>query len=161
MVAPRVVDPPSLIPPVFTLDAPARPIPDRAPPAPYPVSYAFDFATGQVVVDGAGRTVVVDGYQAAAQWAVFQVLTERFAHRAFSFRVGTEIRPMMRRHSPAALEVAVQAEIHDSILVDPRFADVDRFAFRREGDRLYVDFRLVFAVGTDVYVELTLSPRPS
>jgi hypothetical protein len=149
-----------LIPPVFTLDAPTRPTPDRQPPAPYPVSFAFDFATGQVPLDGTGRAPVVDGYQAAAQWAVFQVLTERFAHRAFSFRVGTEIRRMMRRYTPAALEVAVQAEIRDAILRDTRFSDVDQFAFRRDGDRLYVDFRLVFAVGTDLYVELTLSPRP-
>lgn len=134
----------------------ARPVPDTAPDVPYARSWLFDFSTGEVVVDGSGRPVECEGYEAAAQAAALQVLIERFAYDALPPETGVELITARRLPSDALRRAAVQATITDALLRggDRRFKDVSDFEFETgdRADALYVSFVVTFAVGPSVRI---------
>lgn len=117
-------------------------------PARYPRSFAFDFETGDFVLDGGGRVATVDGYEAWAVWCVKAVLTQRFAYLVYTPRYGCELDRVIGASRTVA-EAEAMRVIREALLADPRTRAVSDFAFRWEGDALHVAFTVAPTVGTE------------
>lgn len=110
-------------------------------PAPkYGKSWLFDFKKGDFVLDGAGRVVEADGHTAWAQWCVMAVLTQRFAYPVYSNDYGAELEEAVQQKDRGAVETDVEQTVTETLMVDPRTKLVRDFAFRWEGDQLFVSF---------------------
>lgn len=139
--------------PVF--DMPQMVEQQQTEPAPkYGKSWLFDFEKGDYVLDGAGRLVEADGQTAWAQWCVFAVLTQRFAHVIYSFDYGAEIDAALRQPSRKAVESELERVITEALLVDPRTQTVRDFSFAWEGDQVKVSFTAVPVIGQSKQVEV-------
>lgn len=142
---------------------PAFDMPDLAEqqqtePAPkYGMSWFFDFAKGDFVVDGAGRMIQTDEHTAWAHWCVKTVLTERFAYLIYSSNYGCEVEQARRQPSRQAVEAELERVITEALLADPRTEVVRDFTFEWQGDEVYVFFTAVPRIGTAERIEVKLS----
>lgn len=127
----------------------ARPKPEPD----YPESYLFDFEKGDFVVDGAGRVVIADGHTAWKQWCIKAVLTERFAHLAYSGDYAVETEQALKNPTRAEVEMEIERTITEALLVDPRTEIVRDFSFRWAGDQLWVGLTAVPVIGEAVRIE--------
>lgn len=113
----------------------------QAEPEPeYGESWLFDFARGDFVVDGTGRVVIADGHTAWAQWCMMAVTTQRFAYPVYGNDYGAELDEAVRQKDRGAVEADVEQTVTETLMVDPRTKLVRDFAFRWEGDQLFVSF---------------------
>jgi hypothetical protein len=113
----------------------------QAEPEPeYGESWLFDFARGDFVVDGTGRVVIADGHTAWAQWCMMAVTTQRFAYPVYGNDYGAELDEAVRQKDRGAVEADVEQTVTETLLIDPRTKLVRDFAFRWEGDQLFVSF---------------------
>ncbi|MDG0874405.1 DUF2634 domain-containing protein [Paenibacillus thiaminolyticus] len=122
----------------------------------YPASPLFDFATGDFVIDGAGRFVMADGHSAWAQWCQKAVLTERFACLAYSSDYGSEIRNAIRQPTRAAVRSELERTITETLLADPRTQMVTDFEYEFEGDSVTVSFTAVPVIGQEQRMEVSV-----
>lgn len=122
----------------------------------YPASPLFDFATGNFIIDGAGRFVMADGYIAWAQWCQKAVMTERFAYLAYSTDYGIELRNARNQSTRAAIRSEIERAITEALLVDPRTATVKDFIHQFDGDSITVSFTVVPTIGAEQRLEVTL-----
>ncbi len=129
---------PNLFP---TFDMPEL-VEDQQPvPEPeYGTSWLFSFEKGDFVVDGARRIVQADGHTAWAQWCVMAVLTQRFAYPVYSGDFGAELEEAVQQKDRGAVEADVEQTVTETLMVDPRTKLGRDFAFRWEGDQLFVSF---------------------
>jgi hypothetical protein len=127
----------------------ARPKPEPE----YPESYLFDFEKGEFVKDGAGRVVIADGHTAWKQWCVKAVLTQRFAHLAYSGDYAVETEKALKNPTRAEVEMEIERTITEALMVDPRTEMVRDFSFEWSGDQLWIAFTTVPVVGEVVRIE--------
>lgn len=120
----------------------------------YPSSPLFDFAKGDFVVDGAGRFVMADGHTAWAQWCQKAVLTDRFAHLAYSTDYGSESHEALKQPTRAAAQSEIERTITETLLVDPRTQSVLNFEFEFIGDSANVAFTVVPVIGQEKRLEV-------
>ena len=129
---------------------------DPAGPGPlvYRKSYLFDFQTGDLALDGAGRTIRTDGHTAWAQWLLKVGLTERFAHVIYSHQYGVELDKVPRLSSREEVEAHIARTITAGFKRSRLTGEVSNFAFDWDGQRLEVEFIVRPAVGPDVPMNL-------
>jgi hypothetical protein len=106
----------------------------------YGKSWAFDFEKGQYMSDGAGRVILLNGYDAWKQWCIKTAMTKRYAYLIYSHNYGAEIDDARKQPTRAAVESDTERTITEALLADPRTGSVKNFTFKWNGPDLYVDF---------------------
>lgn len=140
--------------PVF--DTPSiAPIPGSQTPR-YQRSLQFDFATGDFLVDGTGRLIETDGRGAWRQWCLKSVLTERLTALIYGPNYGAEMERAKKQPNRQTVQSAVEREITESLLIDPRTESVRDFAFSWSGDSLRVNFTVYPTVGAPETLEVLI-----
>jgi hypothetical protein len=144
---------------------PSFPVPDlavrrRAALPRYPRSVRFLFDVGEFELDGAGRPVGTDGYEAWATWCMKAVATERQAFLVYGAAYGAEVEAAARAGSRGLAETLLRRTIREALLLDPRTAAVEGFRFGWMGDVLEVDFVVTPVVGADYRVEVRVTSLP-
>lgn len=123
----------------------------------YLESWAFDFESGEFILDANGRVTKDDGHAAWVRWCVKAVLTARFAHLIYSTDYGCEADAVIGSDLPrAAQEAEIKRTITEAVLADPRSQAVTDFTFGWQGDQVSVGFTLVPVVGTSERVEVKI-----
>lgn len=142
---------------------PAFEVPDLAPtaataPAPtYGRGWAFDFAKGDFVLDGAGGVVALDGHNAWVQWCVKTVLTQRLAYPIYSNQYGCEVLEAMKSATNRrTAEAEIARTITEALLADARTAAVRDFQVTWEGDQVRVSCTVEPVIGSAERLEVTL-----
>lgn len=108
----------------------------------------WDFEAGDFVMDGAHRTIYGSGYDAWVLWCTKTIMTQRWAHLAYSGNHGVEAEEAFAEADREAVESAFEASVTEALLADPlgRTVDVLDFDFSWEADSLTIS---CVAVGTD------------
>ena len=115
----------------------------------YRQSVSFDFETGDLQLDSAGRVVTAGGVDAWLQWCRKVLASERGELLAYSQRYGVELEYARTRAGRAAQEAAIVKTIKEALMADParRTADVRDFKFAWDGDGVEVRFAVWGADG--------------
>lgn len=106
----------------------------------YKPSVAWDLKSGDFVRTGANQLIECNGREAYRVWCVKNVLTERYACRAYQESIGTEMESALKEKSNGAVESAVERTITEALLINPRTEYVRGFYFAWNGDELYCSF---------------------
>lgn len=120
----------------------------------YPRSLRFDLAAGDFILDGTGRLLEVDGYGAWVQWCEKAVCTERLVHLIYSPIFGAEIEKSKKQPTRLTVQSALEREITEALLVDPRTESVRDFVFVWSGDNLRVSFTVTPKIGASRNLEV-------
>ncbi|MFI3253527.1 MAG: DUF2634 domain-containing protein [Eubacteriales bacterium] len=104
----------------------------------YRPSYAFDMSAGEFVLDGGGKMQYASGYDAWVLWCVKTIKTQRWAHLAYRWNIGTELAEAFALEDRAAQESFLERTVTEALLADPkgRTVRVYDFEFLWEGDSL-------------------------
>ena len=118
----------------------------------------WDFAAGDFVMDGAHRSVYGSGYDAWVLWCTKTIMTQRWAHLAYSSSHGVEAEEAFAKADREAVESAFEASITEALLADPleRTVDVRDFEFSWEADSLTISCVAVGTDGNTADIEATL-----
>lgn len=116
----------------------------------YKRSVFFDVETGDFRMDGAGRMTEASGFEAYMQWCMKVVNTQRYRCLAYPDEIGTELEDDMQEMTQEAVESAVERDITEALMVNPRTAYVRDFAFEWKGAQLMCSF-LVKGVDVDAF----------
>lgn len=143
--------------PTFSMPSSQAQLAQAVPPVVYDPAPAFDFERGDFVLDGAGRTVMLDGYAAWAQWCVKAALTQRFAYPVYAASFGVDLARIQSLGDHPGIEAAVRAELAGALRADPRTRNVASFVFSWSGDALSVSFVVTPTVGTSQKITVALS----
>ena len=144
---------PNLFP---TFDTPSLVEDDAKATVQYPRSWLYDFERRCVVVDGSGRAVMADGLTAWAQWCIKAASTLRFAYLAYGPDYGCEYESARQEPTRKAVESALERAITEALIVDSRTEVVRDFAFRWQGDEIYVAFTAVPVMGDEKRLEVKM-----
>jgi hypothetical protein len=106
----------------------------------YPRSWGWNFETGEIVTDGLGRPVEVDGFRSMVIWCVVAALTHRYDHIIYDPQFGTELPEALAQPTDDLVQSAIRRTIQEALSVDDRVGSVENFVFSQENDILYVDF---------------------
>ncbi|WP_027406158.1 DUF2634 domain-containing protein [Anaerovibrio sp. RM50] len=108
----------------------------------YKQSVAFDYDTGDFVLDGANKMVLASGKDTFIQWCLKQCVTERFTKLAYSNSVGVEIQEGIKSVTDVeGVESIIQRTVTEALMVNPITEYVREFEFQWDGsDSLYVRF---------------------
>ncbi len=106
----------------------------------YPRSPKFDIKTGEFSINGAGQLVYGSGYDAWVLWCHKTIMTQRFAHLAYSKNVGIEAVEAFSQPDREAIESAFEKTITEALLADPlgRTRLVKDFKFEWFTDELFL-----------------------
>ena len=123
------------------------------------ISPRFDFETGDIVLDGAGRVDMADAADSWRQWCVKAVHTQRGAYRAYSDSFGADMEWAMRQTGSEARSEAPPNTITDALKADPygRTLAVGGFEFDWSADGVDVSFELSGAGGCQSSLSLRLN----
>ena len=125
--------------PVFDVpDTLAEEIEEKERYAPAPM---WDIERGDFVTDGAQRALYGSGYDAWVLWCSKSILTQRWAHDAYSINIGIEAEQAFSETDRKAAESAFERTITEALLADPmgRTVQVRDFTFRWEADSLWIE----------------------
>lgn len=113
------------------------------------ISPRFDFETGDIVLDGAGRVDMTDAANSWLQWCVKAVYTQRGACRAYTDSFGADMEWAMSQTGRDARGEAIINAITDALKADPygRTLAVSGFEFDWSADGVNVSFELTGAGG--------------
>ena len=88
-----------------------------------PIGYrngiAFDYETGDFVMDGKNKILDSDGIESWKSWCIICLQTERYAHLACPSDFGIDTAAAMRATSRVEAESILTREITEAILADP------------------------------------------
>ncbi len=100
----------------------------------------FELESGEFVVNGARQPVYGTGYDAWVLWCTKAVMTERWAHAAYSGNSGIEADDAFRQPDRKARESAFERTISEALLADPmgRTQQVRDFTFDWSGDSVSI-----------------------
>lgn len=104
---------------------------------------AFDWNTGEFIIDGAGEIVVADSKEAFRDWCLKALDIERFSKFAYSTGCGIETVPLDLYNDRAAKESWLRRTIEETLMADPmhRTLEVSDFVFEYpEPDAIEVHF---------------------
>lgn len=116
----------------------------------YKRSVFFDVEKGDFRMDGAGRITEASGFEAYMQWCMKVVNTQRYECLAYPDEIGTELEYDMQELSQEAIESAVERDITEALMVNPRTEYVQDFVFEWNGSQLTCSF-LVKGVDVDAF----------
>lgn len=106
----------------------------------YQRSVFFDVETGDFRMDGAGRMTEASGFEAYMQWCMKVVNTQRYGCLAYPDEIGTELEEDMQEPTHEAVESAIERDITEALMVNPRTEYVRDFSFSWDGAQLMCGF---------------------
>lgn len=125
-------------------------------PVTYGKELAFDFATGEFIMED-GKPKVVEGIEALKIWIEKAIRTARYRFPIYTFQYGCELEDIVGLDIPrAVLESEVQRVIREALIYDDRIEDVRDFVIERGGDWLKVTFRVVTVLGDTFQQEVSV-----
>ncbi len=129
-------------------------ITERYLPAPM-----WNVETGDFVMDGAGKLLYGSGYDAWVLWCTKSILTQRWAHCAYSPNAGIEADEAFKEPGHKAVESTFERTITEALLSDPmgRTAQVRDFVFSWEGDNLWLECTVVGRDGNTASIKTKLN----
>jgi phage baseplate assembly protein W len=117
-------------------------------PAPLPSkTWAIDFENGTI-----GGTI--DGDEALRQYIIKVVMTERSRYAVYSDDYGCELNDLVGGDfTPALLDAEIPRMVTEALAYDDRIDEVIEITYRRDGDKLFINARVVPADGDVVITE--------
>ena len=118
----------------------------------------FDLASGEFVLDGARRPMYGNGQQAWILWCCKTILTQRWAHLAYSGNAGIEADEAFREPDRQSQESALRRTVTEALLADPmgRAQQVRDFEFSWLADSLHITCTVIGADGNSAVVTAAL-----
>lgn len=134
--------------PVFDVPSEIADVTEEAESGKYYPGPLWDFETGDFIMDGAHRSIYGSGYDAWVLWCTKTIMTQRWAHLAYSSAYGVESEEAFAESDREAVEASFELSITEALLADPygRTTAVRDFEFSWVGDELSIS---CVAVGTD------------
>ena len=125
----------------------------RYRPAPH-----FDLERGDFILGGARQPVYGSGFDAWILWCVKSIMTQRWAHYAYSGNTGIEAIEAFREPDRQAQESAFERTVAEALLADPmgRTAQVRDFSFRWDGDSLHISCNVIGIDGNSAAIDATI-----
>ena len=122
-------------------------------PAPF-----FDVESGEFILNGARQPVYATGFDAWILWCTKAIMTERWAHYAYSGNAGIEAEEAFKQADRKAQESAFERTITEALLADPmgRTQQVRDFTFDRRGDSLFISCTVFGADGNSATINAPL-----
>ena len=113
--------------------------------AAYKGSAYFDYETGDFALDGNGKVIAADGYNAWKQWCIKTIATQRKAYRNYTFGLGIDGEQAMAEDSAEKQQLALESTIREALLADPykRTVDVQNFSWTRGVDSLHMTCTII------------------
>ena len=105
----------------------------------------FDVESGEFILNGTRQVLYGSGVDAWVLWCTKTVMTQRWAHAAYSGNIGIEADGAFKEPNRAAQESAFTRTITEALLADPmgRTMQVRNFTYRWEPDSLYMSCEVV------------------
>lgn len=101
-------------------------------------SWRFDYEAGEFVMTPTGKVAGCDGADAWVEWCKKAVQTERYRHLIYSRNYGQEFNELIRSSLPrSAIEMEIQRITTETLMLDPRTASVESFAYEWLDDGCY------------------------
>lgn len=113
----------------------------------FPVGLALDPYTGDLIRDGSGRVVVLDGTACAKQYVWKTLVTQRGAHEIYPPDYGTDLAAIRAVADPQAKRATFEREAR-LLERDPRIARVSVAWQGGEDDAAYATLTVYLANGT-------------
>lgn len=119
----------------------------------------WDFEAGDFVTDGAHRTLYGSGYDSWVLWCTKTIMTQRWAHLAYSDNEGIEAEEAFAEPDREAVESSFERTITEALLADPmgRTLAVRQFDFSWEADGLMISCEVVGADGSTADIKARLN----
>jgi hypothetical protein len=131
---------------------------DRIPT--YPRGYQWDFTTGDLALDGAGRVIQADGYTAWVIWCAKAIAVERYAFPIYSRQYGTELEETHNLgRGRGQAQATIIRTITEALKRDPRTGRVVNFSFEQSPEApeaLTVNFIAEPVVGSSTHIRLLI-----
>lgn len=100
-------------------------------------TWAIDFANG--TIGGA-----IDGDEALRQFIIKAVMTERSRYAIYSDDYGCELNGLVGGdYTPALLDAEIPRMVTEALVYDDRIDEVIEVTYRRDGDKLFINARVV------------------
>jgi hypothetical protein len=114
----------------------------------------WDFESGDFILDGARQPVYGSGFDAWVLWCIKAIMTERWAHYAYSGNSGIEADDAFKQPDRKAQESAFERTVTEALLADPmgRTRQVRDFTFDWRGDSLNIGCVVVGADGNSATI---------
>lgn len=111
----------------------------------YKESYYFDYEKGDFALDGNGRVIAADGYNAWKQWCIKTIATQRKAYLNYTAGLGIDGDQAMAETSVEKQKQALETTIRDALLRDPykRTIDVQNFEWSQGVDSLHMTCTII------------------
>lgn len=101
-------------------------------------SWRFDFEAGEFVTTPTGKVAGSEGKEAWIEWCKKALLTERYRYLVYSRNYGQEYAELIRSGLPrSAIEMEIQRITTETLMSDPRTANVDNFTYEWDGEGCY------------------------
>jgi len=115
----------------------------------------WDFEKGDFIKNEAGQIVYGTGYDAWVIWCHKTIMTQRWAHLAYSSNSGVESDEAFKQPDRAAIQSAFERTITEALLADPmrRTVQVHSFVFLWKDDGLYVECIVIGADGNTAAIK--------
>lgn len=125
----------------------------------YAPSPLWDFQQGDFVMDGSHRTVYGSGYDAWVLWCTKTIMTQRWAHLAYSDSHGVEADEAFAEPDNEAVESSFERSITEALMADPlgRTLEVRNFEFSWETDSLRITCDVIGTDGSTADIEAVLN----
>ena len=109
----------------------------------YKPSYSFDFASGDFLLDGAGRMRLSDGEAAWKQWCIKALCTQRGAYAAYDEGYGVAVEEAMREPTRGAQKSHLERTITEALMAHPRTSAVRDFEYADGIDGIQTTFTVI------------------
>lgn len=110
-------------------------------------TYRFDFETGEL-------TKYIDEEPAIRQFVRKALMTSRFRYIIYSDDYGNELIDLIGEDvSRGYIETEAPRMIEEALIYDDRVEEVTDFQLEFEGDKLYIDFKVVFVDGYSLIMQ--------
>jgi hypothetical protein len=110
-------------------------------------TWAIDFENGTI-------SGFIDDDVAIKQFALKALMTERSKYAIYTEDYGTELSTLIGADVTAALLASeIPRMIEEALIYDDRIDSVQDLTFTRDGDKLYVSFRIVTINGNEITTE--------
>lgn len=97
---------------------------------------------------------LIDGEEALRQFIVKAITTARFRFLIYDEQYGSELDELIGADvSLELLQMEIPRVITEALIYDDRVADVTDFEVTRDGDKLFVSFRVITSEGEDVILD--------
>lgn len=143
--------------PVF--DVPTQNISETQKGKEYKAGPLWDYELGDFVTDGSNKALYGSGYDDWKLWCIKSILTQRWAHLAYSTNTGIEADQAFAQPDREAVESAFERTITEALLADPmgRTSQVQDFIFSWDSDTLILECKVIGKDGQTADIKVNLN----